>query len=218
MVLNNSGRARPRMFLTRLAIRPAPPMLTKTKPIVLAMRPYAGAFLNPRSRFRSTSASATAAPVGMSIQFDMPISVIVLNTLRTLGSSALAAATINGSMRRKLARARETAISTWSEMGRSFRRNAIPSHFGKGLSTPSRALHRFGGTRCSLAEPNEIDVARVDGEACGLADNEHGIGAVASISEQQQATEKAEIPECLGNDAGACPFRRNPLHDESHRE
>src|SRR4029079_18875846 len=159
--------------------------------------------MHPHSRFRGTSASATAAPVGMSIQFDMPTSVIVLNILRTPGRSSSASSSISGSRRRKPARARETAISTWSEMDKSFRRDVIPSRFGKGLSTPRRALHRFGGARSALVEANEIDVARVDGEACGLTDNEHRIGAVAGISEQQQATGKDEKHKCLRGDYGA---------------
>jgi hypothetical protein len=36
---NSLGRALPTMFLVRLAMRPAPPMPTKTKPMVLAIRP-----------------------------------------------------------------------------------------------------------------------------------------------------------------------------------
>ena len=55
--------------------------------------------------------------------------------------------------------------------------------------------------RLALAQPDEIDIARVDDETGRLAEDEHGIGAVDGVGEQQDAAKEAEIPERLGDDA-----------------
>ena len=61
-----------------------------------------------------------------------------------------------------------------------------------------------------------MDIARVDQEARRLAKSEHGIGAVDSVSEQQDAAKEAEIPKRLGDDARPRLLGGNPLHQEAH--
>ena len=72
--------------------------------------------------------------------------------------------------------------------------------------------------RLPLAEPDEIDVARVDMQTGGLANDEDRVGPVAGVGEQQNPAEKAEIPESLGDDARPGLFGGDPLHEEAHRE
>src|SRR5262245_6034041 len=71
---------------------------------------------------------------------------------------------------------------------------------------------------CALAKPDEVEITRVDHETGRLAHNEHGINPVARIGEQHDPAEEAEIPERLRHGARARLFRRNPLHEEAHRE
>ena len=72
-----------------------------------------------------------AAPVGMSIQFDLPISVTAFKTFRASGASALDRSSMNGSNRRKPKRTRESARTTCSTMERSFKRNVMLARLAK---------------------------------------------------------------------------------------
>ena len=76
----------------------------------------------------------------------------------------------------------------------------------------------LGRSRLALAEPDEVDVARVDHEAGGLAEHEHRVRAIDGIGQQHEPAEEAEIPERLGHDAGARLLASDPLHDEAHGE
>jgi len=66
----------------------------------------------------------------MSIQFDLPMSVIALNTLRAPGCSAFARSTMKGSISREPTSTKESAISTWSKLEKSFRRNVMRARLG----------------------------------------------------------------------------------------
>src|SRR3990170_8247137 len=79
-------------------------------------------------------------------------------------------------------------------------------------------LHKLGRSRRALAEPDEINVARVDHEAGRLAKHEHRVEPIAGIGEEQKPPEKTEIPESLGDDARARLFGCYPLYEEAHRE
>src|SRR5262245_27993960 len=156
----------------------------------------------------------------MSIQFDLPISVMVWKNLRTPGGNALARSNKNGStisMQRKMS---ESASTSCSAGVRSLSRTAPPLKFRRYQAAKSRAirLSEFDRARRALAKPDEIEIARVDHETGRLAHNKDGIEPVAGIGEQHNPAEEAEIPERLGHGARPRLFRRNPLHEKAHRE
>jgi hypothetical protein len=83
-------------------------------------------------------ASVMAAPVGISIQFDRPISVMVRKNARAPGGSARARSSTNGSMSRNPMTTSDNASTTCSNSVRSFRRK-IACPFSTGFpEAPSR--------------------------------------------------------------------------------
>src|SRR6185312_14778451 len=162
-----------------------------------------------------------AAPVGISIQFDLPRSVIARRNLRASGISTFDRSSMNGSTMRSPNSTMESASTTCSISVKSLRRGRMASRLiGCGRFCGVSA-GRSGGrdrARLTLAKPDEIDVARVDDEAGRLAEDENGVGAVDRISQQQNAAEEAEIPERLGDDARPRLLGGDPLHEKAHRE
>ena len=66
-----------------------------------------------------------AAPVGISIQFDRPMSVIARKNFRVSGVSARARSSMNGSISKKPIKTSDDASTTCSTMVRSFRRKVM---------------------------------------------------------------------------------------------
>src|SRR5262245_17583907 len=156
----------------------------------------------------------------MSIQFDLPISVMVWKNLRTPGGNALARSNMNGSTISMQRKTSESASTSCSTRVRSLSRTLSPLKFRRYQAARSKAIGLSELDRAwgALAKPDEIEIARVDHETGRLADNENGIDPVAGIGEQHDPAEEAEIPTRLGHGAGPRLFRRYPLHEKAHGE
>lgn len=69
-----------------------------------------------------------------------------------------------------------------------------------------------------MLDLEQVDIAKVDGEAGGLADDEHWVAAVDGVAEQHCAAGDAEVPKRGGDDAALDAFACQPLHDKARGE
>src|SRR5207244_13587276 len=65
---------------------------------------------------------------------------------------------------------------------------------------------------------DEVEVARVDAEPGGLADDEHRVEPVDRVRQQRHAAAHREEPEVARDDALLRALRRGPLDDKPRRE
>src|SRR6266403_2142692 len=74
----------------------------------------------------------------------------------------------------------------------------------------------MGSNRMTLLAPDQIQVSRVNENACPLAEDEDGIEAVESIGEERQSPANGEEPERQRDDALFPPLGGDPLDHEAH--
>src|SRR2546430_15304532 len=65
---------------------------------------------------------------------------------------------------------------------------------------------------------DEVEVARVDADPGGLADDEHRVEPVDRVRQQRHAAAHREEPEVARHDALLRALRRDPLDDKPRRE
>ncbi len=84
-----------------------------------------------------------------------------------------------------------------------------------------REGHGHGGEGGGSARPLAVDepeIAGIDEDAHGLAENEDGVAALDGIGKQHGAADHRKIPEGDGHDGFARLFRRQPLHEKAAGE
>ena len=64
--------------------------------------------------------------------------------------------------------------------------------------------------------PDQINIARIDKQACALAYDENRVHSMEGIDEQHETADETEIPECFRNDASLGSLACNPLDDKTH--
>src|SRR4029077_14277450 len=97
----------------------------------------------------------------------------------------------------------------------------VPQRMLASIETPLREAERRlrpGLGQAALLPPDQIEVSQVHEEARALTEDEDRIQAVHRVDQQGETAADREEPEGDRDHALLLPLRRDPLHQEAHRE